>query len=123
MKMIPLFKCLDMKASVGFYTRILDFEFKYMDANDEDAVIDLVNVDAELQLTVFEHDTLYGSAVNVWVDDVDGLFKKYTNRGLNQVKKKGSPVHQGPVDQSWGTREFYVTDSDGNTLRFMQSIE
>jgi hypothetical protein len=27
-------------------------------------------------------------------------------------------VHEGPIDQSWGMREFYVTDEDGNTLRF-----
>jgi hypothetical protein len=27
-------------------------------------------------------------------------------------------VHAAPVDQTWGTREFYVSDPDGNTLRF-----
>ena len=123
MKMIPLFKCLDMKAAVAFYTGILDFEFKYIDANDNDSVVDLINGDIELQLTIFERDTLYGSAVNVWVDDVDGLFEKYQNRGLDQSKKKDSPVHQSPTDQTWGTREFYVTDSDGNMLRFVQAIE
>jgi catechol 2,3-dioxygenase-like lactoylglutathione lyase family enzyme len=123
MKMIPLFKCLDMKAAIVFYTGILDFEFKYIDANDNDSVVDLINGDIELQLTIFERDTLYGSAVNVWVDDVDGLFEKYQNRGLDQSKKKDSPVHQGPTNQTWGTREFYVTDSDGNTLRFVQAIE
>jgi catechol 2,3-dioxygenase-like lactoylglutathione lyase family enzyme len=123
MKMIPLFKCLDMKAAVAFYTGILDFEFKYSDANDDDSVIDLINGDAELQLTIFERDTLYGSAVNVWVDDVDGLFEKYINRGLDTSKKKDSPVHQSPTNQTWGTREFYVTDSDGNTLRFVQAAE
>ena len=25
-----------------------------------------------------------------------------------------------PIDQSWGTREFYVDDPDGNTLRFIE---
>lgn len=29
-------------------------------------------------------------------------------------------AHLGPVDQSWGTREFYVTDPSGNTLRIVQ---
>jgi hypothetical protein len=29
-------------------------------------------------------------------------------------------VHEGPLDQSWGTREFYVDDPDGNTIRFTQ---
>lgn len=32
-----------------------------------------------------------------------------------------SMVHEGPIDQSWGTREFYVDDPDGNTLRFTQT--
>lgn len=121
--MIPLFKCLDMKAAVAFYTGIIDFEFKCIDANDKDSVVDLVNGDIELQLTIFERDTLYGSAVNVWVDDVNGTFEKYINRGLDQSNKKDSPVHQGPINQTWGTREFYVTDSDGNTLRFMEGME
>jgi hypothetical protein len=37
-------------------------------------------------------------------------------------KKLESPVHQGPLDQSWGIREFYVTDPNGNTLRFQELI-
>jgi hypothetical protein len=32
-------------------------------------------------------------------------------------------VHAGPIDQTWGTREFYVDDPDGNTLRFTQHEE
>src|SRR5438477_12190220 len=31
-------------------------------------------------------------------------------------------VHEGPIDQSWGTREFYVDDPDSNTLRFTQGF-
>ena len=31
-------------------------------------------------------------------------------------------VHEGPVDQTWNTREFYVEDPDGNTLRFTQRL-
>lgn len=119
--MIPLFKCRNMKDAVDFYTRILDFRLKYAEASINDLVVDLVNDGAELQLTVLESDNLYGSVVNVWVEDVDGLFKKYLMRGLDASKKKNSPVHQGPLDQTWGTREFYVTDNDGNTLRFCRS--
>ncbi len=123
MKMIPLFKCRNLKDAVDFYTCILDFELKYADpaANDWGGA-DLINTDVELQLTTYESDTLYGSVVNVWVDDVDGLFNKYLERGLDTSHKKNSPVHQGPLDQTWGTREFYVTDTDGNTLRFCRSL-
>ncbi|MES1222373.1 MAG: hypothetical protein ABUT20_43165, partial [Bacteroidota bacterium] len=76
-----------------------------------------------IQLSSLDGDQKPGIAVNVRVDDVDGLFEKYSKRGLDTSNKKESPVHQGPLDQSWGMREFYVTDSNGNTLRFGKPIE
>src|SRR5207249_4356887 len=108
MKMIPLLRCRNMEEAISFYTNILDFELKYPDASPEDWVIDLINGNAELQITRLEGDQNPGIAVNVRVDDVDGLFKKYVSRGLDLSNKKNSPVHQGPLDQSWGMREFYV---------------
>jgi hypothetical protein len=74
----------------------------------------------EFQITTFESDRLFGSVTYVYVDDVDALFAKFKHRGLDTSHKPNSPVHQGPVDQTWGRREFYVTDADGNTLRFCQ---
>jgi catechol 2,3-dioxygenase-like lactoylglutathione lyase family enzyme len=123
MKIIPLFKCRNLKDAIDFYTGVLDFKLKYADtlANNWGGA-DPVNEDAELQLTTYESDSLYGSVVNVWVDDVDSRFAKYLERGLYISHKKDSPVHQGPLNQTWGTREFYVTDSDGNTLRFCKSL-
>jgi len=123
MKKIPLFKCRNLKDAIDFYTGVLDFKLKYADtlANNWGGA-DLVNEDAELQLTTYESDSLYGSVVNVWVDDVDSRFAKYLERGLDISHKKDSPVHQRPLNQTWGTREFYVTDSDGNTLRFCKSL-
>ena len=106
-----------MKQAVAFYTGTLDFELKYPADDLNDYCVDLVNGDAELQLTVL--DGIYGVAVSVIVDDVDSLFEKYINRGLITPKKENSPVHEGPIDQTWGMREFYVTDHDGNTLRFV----
>ena len=123
MKMIPLFKVRNMKDAIAFYTGILDFELKYPEAAAEDGVIDLVKEELELQLTIFEADYLFGSVVNIRVDEVDNLFKKYLDRGLDNSNKKDSPVHQGPTDQTWGMREFYITDTDGNTLRFCKPIE
>ena len=121
MKMIPIFRCRDMKQAITFYTGILDFKLCDGEGAD-DWVVNLVNGDAELQLTILEGNQKMGIAANVRVDDVDGLFQKYLGRGLDTSNKEGSPVHQGPIDQSWGNREFYVTDSDGNTLRFYKPI-
>jgi len=123
MKIVPLFKCRNLKQAIAFYTGVLDFELKYgVEDADSWGGADLVKDGAELQLTTHESESLYGSVVNIWVDDVDGLFKKYVERGLDTSHKKQSPVHQGPLDQTWGTREFYVTDNDGNTLRFCKVI-
>jgi len=121
MKMIPLLYCRDMHEAISFYTGILDFKLKYPDEID-DGVVDLINGDAELQLCSFEGEK-NGIAVNVRVDEVDGLFKKYIERGLDTSHKQNSPVHQGPLDQTWGMREFYVTDPNGNTLRFGKPIQ
>jgi len=120
--MIPVLKCRDMQEAILFYTRILDFEIKDPHASPDDWVVDLVNGDATIQLTALEGDTLPACAVNVRVDDVDGLFDKYVERGLNASGREGSPVHQGPLNQSWGMREFYVTDPSGNTLRYGKPI-
>ena len=120
MKIVPILNCSDMKNALSIYTGILDFEIKYPGTTAADPVIDLKNGDAEIQLSIV--DGAFGTCVNVWVDDVDSLFEKYIIRGLDTSGKKESPVHQGPIDQTWGMREFYVTDAFGNTLRYRKPI-
>lgn len=107
-----------MKDAIDFYTKILDFQLKEKNASADDWVVILINGDAELGLTALEGDQKLGINVFVRVDDVDGLFKKYISRGLLVPNNPDSPVHNGPIDQTWGMREFYVTDPSGNTLRF-----
>lgn len=123
MKMIPIFRCRSMKEAISFYTGILDFELKEPGASPDDWVVALINGDAELILTSLEGDQKIGIATNVQVQDIDSLFEKYIKRGLDTSNRENSPVHQGPFNQSWGNREFYVTDADGNTLRFLQPID
>jgi uncharacterized glyoxalase superfamily protein PhnB len=120
MKMIPIFKVRDIAKALRHYTEVLDFAIA---DPDDTAVIDLVNGDAVFQLTTYESDQLFGSVANVWVADVDALFAKYKSRGLDTSGKENSPVEQGPLDQTWGTREFYVKDTDGNCLHFVQRIK
>lgn len=121
MKFIPLFKVRDMRAAIRYYTEVLDFVMTWPEDTPDSPVVDLGHDEMELQLTTHESDRLFGSVINVFVSDVDALFAKYKSRGLD-TNKPGSPVHQGPTDQTWGRREFYVTDADGNTLRFCQNI-
>ena len=81
--MIPVIRCTDIKKSVAFYTRVLDFKKKYTEASDTDRVVDLVQGDAEIQLSQHAGDGTFGCAINVRVNDVDILFRKYIERGLD----------------------------------------
>lgn len=122
MQIVPLFKVSDMQIAIRHYTGILDFIMTCPEDNADSPVVDLGHEQMELQITTIESERLFGSVAYVWTNDVDSLFEKYCQRGLNISTHSNSPVHQGPTDQTWGRREFYVTDADGNTLRFCQPI-
>src|SRR5690348_13921601 len=116
MRFVPLLLVADMRRAVKFYTEVLDFHVADYDSDLSSSVIDLLRDGAKMQLCEF--DGTARIAVTVEVEEVDDLFRSYIERGLDPSGKPNSPVHQSPIDQSWGYREFYVTDLDGNTLRF-----
>lgn len=76
-----------------------------------------------IHLSTFAGDGARGTAVDCYVDDVDGLFDTLRQAGLRTPGSLESPVENGPVKQTWGMREFYVKDPDGNTLRFGSPIQ
>jgi catechol 2,3-dioxygenase-like lactoylglutathione lyase family enzyme len=103
---------------------VLDFEQVDKDDDLTDPCFSiLAREDAPLFLSSHGGDGEFGQAVVVTTTDVDGLFRKFRARGLRTPGNPEAPqaVHEGPIDQTWGTREFYVDDPDGNTLRFTQS--
>ena len=123
MAIIPTVRCTNMAASVAFYTGVLDFD--RIDGDDElaDPSFSLLERDGDhLVLSSHSGDGICGQAVVITTLDVDGLCKKFRRRGLQTPGDPYAPteVHQGPIDQTWGSREFYVDDPDGNTLRFTQ---
>ena len=120
MKIIPLLRCNDLKEAIAFYTNVLDFTLKYSDEANNEWAIELINNDAEILIA--SRDGTARIAICVIVDDVDALFKKYVDRGLIVPNNPGSPVHNSPIDQTWGLREFYINDPGGNTLRFAAPI-
>lgn len=124
MAIIPTVRCSRMAASVAFYTGVLDFQCVEDGGEIDPTFSVLVREDAPLFLSSHRGDGEYGQAVVVTTDDVDKLFRKLRSRGLRPPDNRDgpSPVHEGPLDQSWGTREFYVDDPDGNTLRFTQGL-
>ena len=121
MTIVPTVRCRAMDEALAFYTGLVDFELvgTWPDKGDPAYSI-LTRRGDELHLSSHAGDGAFGQAVGVLVDDSDGLFGALIARGLDRSAKPQSPVHQGPTDQSWGTREFYVDDPSGNTLRFIE---
>ena len=122
MAIIPTVRCRRMATSVAFYTTVLDFECADRSDDDDPSFNVLTRDGDELFLSSHRGDGEFGQAIAVLVDDVDALFQKFRARGLRTPGNPNSPVHEGPTDQTWGTREFYVDDPDGNTLRFTQVV-
>ncbi len=121
MAIISIVRCSNMRQSLAFFTSILDFE--HVDGDDDlsDPSFAVVSRNGDL-LLLSSHggDGEFGQAVVISTDSADALFRKFRGRGLRTPGNPDSPVHEGPIDQTWGTREFYVDDPDGNTLRFTQ---
>ena len=112
-----------MALSLEFYTKVLDFE--RVDADDEpsDPAFCVLRRGGDyLFLSSHRGDGEFGQAIVVTSDGVDAEFRSFRARGLKTPGNPHAPtlVHEGPIDQTWGTREFYVDDPDGNTLRFVQ---
>jgi len=122
MRAVPVLYSSDLTRSLAFYTEVLNFELRYPEHRElalRNGVIDLVCDAAVLQLSIHMGNNPTPSSVNIELDypaEVDDLFALYTARGLDQSHRTESPVHLAPLDQTWGTREVYIADADGNTL-------
>jgi len=117
MAIIPILRCREIKPAIEFYTTILDFMLADEDELKDPAFVFLRRAGDLLVLSSYGSGPIARSVVMVLTEDVDPLFDKFLKRGLKPAKHE-SPVHQGPTNQTWGTREFYVDDPDGNTLAF-----
>jgi catechol 2,3-dioxygenase-like lactoylglutathione lyase family enzyme len=125
LKIVPVIKSGDLDRSVRFYTEVLDFERKwpgYEDREKANGVAHLIKDGAELLLSRHAGDGVFGSVNRVFVDDVDERYATFRARGLDTTLRPESPIHTAPVDQTWGLREFAVTDPDGNSLCFCMAI-
>jgi catechol 2,3-dioxygenase-like lactoylglutathione lyase family enzyme len=125
MAIIPTVRCRNMRAALAFYTEVLDFErVDGDDTLDDPSFSALARGGDYIFLSSHRGDGAFGQAIAVLTDNVDTLFRKFRERGLATPGNPDAPqmVHEGPIDQSWGTREFYVDDPDGNTLRFTQGF-
>jgi catechol 2,3-dioxygenase-like lactoylglutathione lyase family enzyme len=113
---IPLLHVSKVAAAEDFYCGRLGFQREFAHRGDQarpDPCYMGVSRDGIwLHLSSFSGDGVAGGVVNLLVNDVDALHAEFVAKGV--------PIAVEPVDQTWGTREMYVKDADGNCLRFQQ---
>jgi catechol 2,3-dioxygenase-like lactoylglutathione lyase family enzyme len=124
MSIIPTVRCRRIKTSLAFYTEVLDFQCVEHAGDDDPSFSALMRGGSLLILSSHGGDGEFGQAIVIVTDSVDALFRRFRARGLKTPGNPDAPgeVHEGPIDQTWGTREWYVDDPDGNTLRFVEGF-
>jgi uncharacterized glyoxalase superfamily protein PhnB len=113
---IPLLHVSNAMAAEEFYCTRLGFRREFAHRGDEakaDPCYMGVSRDGVwLHVSSFSGDGVSGGVVNLIVDDVDALHAEFVAKGV--------PIAVEPVGQTWGSREMYVKDADGNCVRFIQ---
>jgi catechol 2,3-dioxygenase-like lactoylglutathione lyase family enzyme len=113
---IPLLHVSNAAAAESFFCNQLGFKREFAhcagEGDSDPCYVGLTRDGVWLHLSSFSGDGVSGGAVNLIVDDVDALHA--------ELAAKGVGIDVGPVDQTWGTREMYVKDVDGNSVRFIQ---
>ncbi len=120
---VPIIKVTNLEAALAFYRArlgfVVDFHFRASASGPD--YVGLLLDDQAVHLSTFSGDSVVGTATYFYVDDVDALWRGFLARGFVPPDNEDSPVERGPLDQTWGMREFYVRDPDGNALRFGSS--
>ena len=114
---IPVLHVSSAAAAEEFYCDHLGFrrQFAYRvdDAQPDPCYMGLTRNGVELHVSSFPGDGVSGGVVFLLVEDVDALHA--------ELVAKGVPIALEPTDQSWGNREMYVEDADGNSIRFVHA--
>lgn len=113
---IPILYVSDTERAAWFYCAGLGFEvrFKYRadDTLANPSYMGLARDGVVMHVSSFSGDGVAGGCAILLVDDVDALHDEFVSRNV--------PIALPPTDQTWGNREMYVKDADGNTLRFIR---
>ena len=122
MSIAPFIKCSDITESLRFYTNLLDF--KVVQAPDPEAFMSmyarLEREESVVHLSQHAGDGVFGSVIYIQVKNIDEIYNQFLVDGLKMQETSG--ITMQPVQQTWGMKEFYVADPDGNIIRFGQQI-
>ena len=113
---IPVLHVASSRVAEEFYCERLGFQRRFAyridDAKADPCYMGFCRDVAWIHVSSFSGDAVPGGVVYLVVDDVDELHA--------DLVKQGVAVDLEPTDQTWGNRETYVNDPDGNSIRFVQ---
>lgn len=103
-------------AAEEFYCGRLGFQRQFAYRADETrpdpCYMGLSRDEAWIHVSSFSGDGVAGGVVCLLVDDVDRLHAELIGKGVRMDLE--------PTDQTWGNREMYLRDPDGNSIRFVR---
>jgi lactoylglutathione lyase len=111
---VPVICVSDSLRAEDYYCKVLGFDkmFAYRpDPSKPDPCHFGVARDGVwLHLDSFKPERAGMTAAMIWVDDVDQIY--------DEIAVRGALTTLPPTDQTWGNREAYIRDPDGNVLVF-----
>jgi len=87
-----------------------EFAYRFDDSLPDPCYFGVTRDNVRLHLSSFSGDGVVGGVVFIEVSDVDALHEEFKTNGVT--------ISLVPTDQTWGNREMYIRDPDGNSLRF-----
>ncbi len=113
---IPQLRITNAARSLRFYVDQLGFavDWEHQFEPGFPRFAQLTRAGQTIFLTEHTGDCQVGGAVYFIVPDADSCFAAFSRGGV-------SATHP-PADTPWGTREFVLTDPDGNRLRFASEL-
>jgi catechol 2,3-dioxygenase-like lactoylglutathione lyase family enzyme len=114
---IPQLRVTDAKRSLAFYSDALGFsvDWEHQFEPGFPLFLQITRQNQTVFLTEHTGDCQVGGAVFFWVQDADSCYAEFTQKGVVPSTLI--------ANTSYGTREFVVTDPDGNRLRFATDLE
>jgi catechol 2,3-dioxygenase-like lactoylglutathione lyase family enzyme len=113
-QLIPVLHITNTGAAEAFYCNQLGFRIAFevpaSPTQRDPCYLGIVRDGLLLHLSSNAGDGVAGGVVFFLVDDVDALHEEFRSRNVR--------IHLAPIDQTWGLREMYVRDPDGNSIRF-----
>jgi catechol 2,3-dioxygenase-like lactoylglutathione lyase family enzyme len=114
---IPILRIFDEAKAREFYLDWLGFsiDFEHRFEPGTPLYMGIFRDDCKLHLSEHHGDSTPGSAVRIFVDDLEAYHQQL-------VAKHYKYARPGLHDQEWGTREMPVGDGFGNKLIFYKDL-